>query len=71
MEEYSNAESSETYCEGQPAKDISQLMQRGCINLHCTLIQHGLELCKAEKSGNKVSGQGRMSVEVGRETGLS
>lgn len=60
MEAYSNAESIETYCKGQPAKDLNQLMQRDGINwqdVHSTLMKHGLELRKGEKGGYTVSAE--------------
>lgn len=61
MEAYGNAESLETYCKGQPAKDLNQLMQRDGVtwqDVHSTLMKHGLEISKGEKGGYTVSGNG-------------
>jgi hypothetical protein len=61
MEAYSDAESLETYCKGQPAKDLSQVMQRDGATwqaVHAALTKHGLELHKGEKGGYTVSGEG-------------
>lgn len=61
MEAHGDAESLETYCKGQPAKDLSQLMKRDGINwqdVHSTMMKHGLELHKGEKGGYTVSGEG-------------
>lgn len=61
MEHYSNAESVETYCKGQPAKDINQAMQRSGANwqdIHAALGKHGLELHKGDKGGYTVSAEG-------------
>lgn len=60
MEEYSNAESLETYCKGQPTKDLNELMKRDGINwqdVHSNLMKHGLELHKGEKGGYTVSAE--------------
>jgi len=67
MEAHGNAESLETYCKGQPAKDLSQLMKRDGISwqdVHSTLMKHGLELHKAEKGGYTVSGKGSDSERI-------
>lgn len=61
MEEYSNAESLETYCKGQPAKDLSEVMRRDGVtwqDVHATLMKHGLELHKGQKGGYTVSAEG-------------
>jgi hypothetical protein len=61
MEEYGNAESLETYCKGQPAKDLNKVMQRDSVNwqdVHASLMKHGLELHKGEKGGYTVSAEG-------------
>lgn len=61
MEAHGNAESLETYCKGQPAKDLSQLIKRdgiGWQDVHSVLAKHGIELHKAEKGGYTVSGKG-------------
>lgn len=58
MEDYSNAESLETYCKGEPAKDLSALMRRDSTSwqdVHAALMKHGLELRKGEKGGYTVS----------------
>lgn len=60
MESHGNAESLETYCKGDPNKDLNALMKRDSINwqdVHSTLRKHGLELHKADKGGYTVSAE--------------
>jgi hypothetical protein len=61
MEEYSNAESLETYAKGAPAKALNEIMKHDNVNwqeVHSALKKHGLELHKGEKGGYTVSGDG-------------
>jgi len=67
METYGNVESLETYCKGQPAKDVSQLLKRDGINwqdVHSTLLKHGLELHKSDKGGYTVSANGANGEQI-------
>jgi hypothetical protein len=62
MEQYSNAESLETFCKGQPAKDLNKLMQLKDVkwqDVHATLAEYGLELHKGEKGGYTVEAIGK------------
>lgn len=61
MERYGNAESLETYCKGEPAKELSKAMQREGVtwgDVHSALAKHGLEIHKGAKGGYTVSAEG-------------
>ena len=61
MERYGNAESLETYCKGEPSKDLAKTMQRDGVtweDVHSTLAKHGLEIHKGAKGGYTVSSEG-------------
>jgi len=61
MEEYSNAETLETYAKGAPAKDLNAIMKHDNASwqeVHSALKKHGLELHKGDKGGYTVSGEG-------------
>lgn len=70
MEIYANTESLETYCQGQPAKDINRLLKKDTATwseLHETLKKHGLAIHAGEKGGYTVSAlEGSVHVKASK-----
>jgi len=67
MEHYSDSESLESYCKGEPAKELRALLKRDEISsweqVHSVLQAHGLRLNESEKGGFTVSNEER-SIHV-------
>lgn len=61
MEHFGNAESLQTYCKGEPAKELAALMKRAGAtwqDVHALMNKHGLAINRGERGGYTVSTEG-------------
>lgn len=61
MERFGNAESLQTYCKGEPAKDLAAVMKRDGAtwqDMHAVMTKHGLAINRGERGGYSVSAEG-------------